>query len=519
MQLPKYPLKILDKNGNAQFATVNFFGNGEQYTGGGNSRRSMQGWNASGGDADSASSYELGKLRTRCRDLDRNSPLGTALISRPTTHSIGTGLILQSQIDRDLLGIPDNDADEWGKDTERRFHAWASNQNCDIEEQDNFYDMQSLAFISSQMSGDCFTLLPIKKNKRLYGDLRIRILEADYCGNTCGSMDTKSMVKGVELGKDGNAVAYNFANRHPEGSTPPTDWKKIKKYGSKSGRRQVIHLFKRRRPGQHRGVPALHAVVESLKQLTRFTESELMATVVSSFFTVFVKQTTPQANSILEDVMSETEKVAPGDSSSYEMGNGNIIGLGKDEDISFADPKRPNNNFGPFYNSYVEFISAAIGVPMEVITLHFTSSYSAARAALLEAWNTFKGHRTFLSRYWCQPIYEEWLTLEIANGRIKAPGFFDDELVRTAYCISSWIGQGMGMIDPQKETTAALERIDGNLSNHEREHANLLGGDWRGDMNTLSRETTFLESKGLSPADKSIDNDVIPTKTEDLEEE
>ena len=60
-------------------------------------------------------------------------------------------------------------------------------------------------------------------------------------------------------------------------------------FGPNSGERQVLHLFKRLRIDMTRGVPYLAPVIEPLKMLDRYAEAELMAAVVSSFFTVFVK--------------------------------------------------------------------------------------------------------------------------------------------------------------------------------------------------------------------------------------
>jgi capsid protein len=51
----------------------------------------------------------------------------------------------------------------------------------------------------------------------------------------------------------------------------------------------VIHLLDVDRIAQTRGVPMLAPVIEALKQLDRYAEAELMAAVVSAFFTVFIK--------------------------------------------------------------------------------------------------------------------------------------------------------------------------------------------------------------------------------------
>jgi lambda family phage portal protein len=505
--------KVLDNHGRP-FLMVN-----EGYVAAGYDRRSTRGWTINDTSPNNTSKWDLDTIKGRARDLYRNTPLASAAIDRPVDHVVGSGLDLHVELDRKTLKLDDTFADEWEDDIERRFYAWANNPLCDITEQENFYDLQSQAFRNMFMTGDIFTLLPIKSDPDLYGNLRIALYEGDMVSSPNGFDVPEKIIKGVEIDSNGAATGYHFSNVHPNGETLPTSWKLIKKYGSKSGRRQVIHMYKRKRPGQQRGVSILAPVIESIKQMGRFAESELMAAVVSSFFTVFIKQEgNSEEGNILQQGIPVAEQVLPTGSQDFEMGSGNIIGLNKGEGVEFGDPKRPSGNFEPFYNAYLAQIGMSMGIPYEVLTLRFNSSYSAARAALLEAWNLFKIWRMFVSRYWCTPIYKEWLSLEILSGRVSAPGFFEDPLLRAAWCGASWIGSGMGMIDPVKETEAAKDRIDYRLSNHETEYARNEGGDWASSMHKLAREKEFLEKNNI-PLSSRIGNNSSESKSEEKKEE
>jgi len=272
----------------------------------------------------------------------------------------------------------------------------------------------------------------------------------------------------------------------------------------------MLHLFAKERPGQRRGIPILAPVIEELKQITRLSKAELDAAVLNAYFTVFVKSATTVGPGLAEGFVPPTvgmpagqpgvsDKNAedPRDDAIYEMGSANIVEMMEGEEIQMADPKRPNQHFEPFYMAMVKQIGASIEVPFEQLLLHFQSSYSAARGALQEAWKTYRSHRTFMTRYFCQPVYEEWLTEAILKGRISAPGFFADPLIRKAWSAAAWTGPGQGQLDPLKETTAAALRIDKRLSTHEDEFVAISGGDWTGAMNRLSREETHLESLDL----------------------
>lgn len=64
-------------------------------------------------------------------------------------------------------------------------------------------------------------------------------------------------------------------------------------------------------------------------------------------------------------------------------------------------------------------------------------------------------YRAWFVADFCQPIYEEWLSEAVAKGRIKAPGFFTDPIIKDAYCSAEWTGPSAGQLDPTKEVEAA----------------------------------------------------------------
>src|SRR5690606_20406351 len=116
------------------------------------------------------------------------------------------------------------------------------------------------------------------------------------------------------------------------------------------------------------------------------------------------------------------------DENSYELAAGAIISLGENESIEQANPMRNNSSFDGFVKAVCRQIGSALEVPYELLLKHFTASYSASRAALLEAWKMFRKRRAWMAARFCQPVYEEWLTEAILLGRIDAPGFFDDPI-------------------------------------------------------------------------------------------
>jgi lambda family phage portal protein len=480
------------------------FINGGGYDGASKTKRSMRGWLTKNTDPDAAVLPDLPTLRERSRDLFANTPLAAGILKRAKTNIAGSGLRMQCRVNRDVLGLADEAAETWERNTEARFHAFAGSPECDLTRGQCFYDLQALALLTALMSGDAFALMPRIKRAGMDSDLRIALYEGDFVSNPSGAADTAAIAGGVELDDNGAPAYYHFSDIHPGSALSfPTKWEKIPVYGEKSGRRQVLHLLQKERPGQRRGIPMLAPVIESLKQLARYTESELMAAVITSFFTVFIQQENNTAEDPLSQAITGTEKVTspatnPTDANKVELGNGNVVQLGENEKVQFADPtKRPNSNFEMFFTAIVRQIGAALEIPFELLILHFTASYSASRGALVEAWKFFKERRTWLTRSFCQPVYSEWLYEEVLTGRIKAPGFLTDNFIRDAWLGNAWYGPGVGQIDPVKESDGARIRLETNLSTYEEEYAQIHGADWEQAMNRKSREQKFLKERDL----------------------
>jgi capsid protein len=123
-------------------------------------------------------------------------------------------------------------------------------------------------------------------------------------------------------------------------------------------------------------------------------------------------------------------------------------------------------------------IGGAIGVPFEVLIKHFTASYSASRAALLQFAHYIMVDRANFVVDVCQPYYETVIAEAVARGRLRLPGFFQDPLVRRAYCQALWHGPNLGELDELKAVNAAEKRLKIGISTHERESRHLLGQGW-----------------------------------------
>lgn len=489
-----------------------FKNSGYDESGASRNKNSMRGWLASSKSPQEDIDRNIPILRQRSRSLYMSAPLAVSAIKTNRTNIVGEGLRLKSTIDAAFLRMTPEAAAEWQRNTEREFELWADSKFCDSTRVNNFYEIQQVACLSWLMNGDACALVEYERPTPAfpYG-LRVHLIEADRVstphtsGTAVNLYATESttgnrIFNGVEVTDAGRVVAYHICSTYPNSQLRAAKkWQRVKAFGDKTGTPNVLMIFEAERAEQYRGVPYLAPVIESLKQLTRYGEAEMMAAVINGFFTVFITSEGNTGEVGFTGVLDDEDRVSD-DDLNYELGPGMVNVLKPGEKIDIADSKRPSSNFDAFTTALAKYVGAALEIPVELLIKSFNSSYSASRAALLEAWKAFRMKRKWLAADFCQPLYEIFLTEAIANGRIKAPGFFLDPAIKKAYCRAQWNGPAPGMLDPVKEATAAEKRIAIGVSTRQRESIEMTGTDFDANVAQLARENQLMKEAGLVSA-------------------
>lgn len=486
-----------------------FRDSGYDESGAARNKNSMRGWLASSKTPQEDIDKNIPVLRQRSRSLYMSAPLAVSAIKTNRTNIVGEGLRLKSTVDAEFLRMTPDQAAEWQRGAEREFELWAQSKFCDSTRVNNFYEIQQVACMSWLMNGDACVLLEYEKPTRAlpYG-LRIHLIESDRVStpNSTGNNvylyatnpdNGNRIFNGVEVDSNNRVVAYHICSTYPNSNLySKKEWKRVKAFGEHTNVPNVLMIYETERAEQYRGVPYLAPVIESLKQLTRYSEAEQMAAVINGFFTVFIKSTRSTSEIGFTGVVDDDDRLGD-DDRNYELGSGLVNVLNPDEEIQIADAKRPSSNFDAFVTSLAKYVGAALEIPVEILTKQFSSNYSASRAALLEAWKAFRMKRAWLAADFCQPVYEIFLSEAIAVNRLKAPGFFLDPLIRKAYCGAQWNGPAQGQIDPVKEVNAAEKRISIGISTRQRETIEMMGGDFDSNVAQLARENQMMKAAGL----------------------
>lgn len=492
------------------------------YSEGGASRThaALRGYNPLKSSVRSDVDANLNTLRNRSSDMYINSPIGASAINTNRANVIGAGLQVIPKIDYKLLGMTVEEAKAWQHNTQREFNLWAESVQCDLYRKHSFYDMQDIAYLSYLVDGDAWAAIKYRRpSPGVPYSTRIQLFEASRVCNP-GSMAAYSnsdsmtvecrnpdngnrIVNGVEIDADGAVVAYWIANRvpyDPTNNSQRLEWSRVEAFGRRTGRPLILQVSHEERPEQYRGVPYLAPAIEVLKQVSRYTNAELSAAIIKSFFTLFFTSsgTTNDLGDVLNETYGPAEQIDPDDLRRIEIGPGTLNLLPSGVDVKAVDGSRTQSTFEAFTNSLIAQIGASLGIPSEVLMNRFQSSYSAARAALLQASAMFRTRRTWFARDFCQPIYEAWLTEAIAIGRIRAPGFGMDPLITKAWAGANWYGPVMGMLDPVKEVNGAALRVKYGFSTAEREAAELTGSNYDDNVDQIASERAVWVNNGMN---------------------
>lgn len=449
-------------------------------------------------------------LRERSRDLAMNAPLGTAAVASTRTNCVGSGLSPKPRIDYEFLGMSEEAAKELQKQIKKEFDIWASSTLCDNNDQNNFYELQQIAFMDWLRNGEEFALIKYDSEKSYMPyQLRIKLIEADrisspgsldgdYFGDKKTAKNGNSIINGVEIDSSGKVEAYYVASNFPgETGGGQTRWARIKKRGDKTGNPNILHIFNAERAEQYRGVPFLAPVIETLKQLTRYTEAEIMAAVINAMFSIFIQtETGEELGGFRGEADDEEDREDEDEDDKILLGSGTVNFLKVGEKVVPVESTHPSGGFDAFSNAMASMIGAALEIAPEVLLKKFTNNFSASKGAMNETWKSFKMRRTWFVEDFCQEIYSLWFAEAVSKGRIKAPGFFNDITIRKAYTNAKWNGPAQGQLDPVKEVNAAVSRMKNGLSTHEDECIAMNGSDYEDNVRALKNENTLLREAG-----------------------
>lgn len=476
------------------------------YDAGKRSTRRTRGWGPGEGSAAADMLPDLSVLRGRSRDLDRNNSLAHGALNTKVNSAIGTGLQLRSVLDAKVLGIAEDQVAELQYQIEREWEIFE--READFTGQMHMRDLERVMFRSTRASGDLGVARRWRKRPGETYGTRIVLIEADRISNPNRAADSDRVQGGVQLSADGEIEGWHVSDRHPgDLRGAALKWRFVPRRGNASGMVQMLLAAEIMRPGQVRGVPLFAPVEEDLKQLGNYTSAEIKAAINDAYMFAFETPATEldeEGNPILTRPDGQTD--AAGELTLEDL---TVTSLDPGSKVDVKTPARPNTAFDGFVAAFCKQIGVALGIPYELLLMHFAASFSASRGALELAFKVSLVEQAWFVRSVLDPIREWQFTEMVATGRFEAPGFFDDPIKRGAWLGRVWIGPTRIQINPQVEANADQTDLETGAKTLEQIYTERTGGDFDTKSRQILRERAVLGSTGTTapPANDATNND------------
>ena len=497
-------------------ASTTMFGTGG-YRGGQGERGKRRGWFGRGRSANADMIPGSDRLRAEQRDAAMNTPIAVAALGRMVTFTIGTGLMAIPAIDGEALGLTPEEVDAWQRRLALDFDAYMASKDVDAERKSTGYGLQAVAYRGTITSGDMVKLrvMPEDQPGRVHATAW-KLIEADRLRNpptvADGAIDPttgRQIAGGVETDRWGAPVAYHILKQHPGDlmlrTVDATIPERIEAWDSKLALPRVVHVFKRERPEQDRGVGLLATIIEPLKTISDASDAELLATVMSAMLAVVYKS--PGAQPMPEpdygdgdggvSVEGGEQYDAPPERGQYKFEAGSVMEIDSDAEVDIKSPGRPNSAFDPFFQAIVRQIGAALGIPAGVLMLMFNSSYTASKAELEALYMQVRADRAWFASDDCALTYLCFVAEQVALGHYVMPGFFSDLRVRAAWLGANWRGDGKISLNPLQEAKGFEVQEAHGWRTGEDITAELTGGSFRENIRRRGAEHRAWVAEGL----------------------
>lgn len=376
-------------------------------------------WYTQGTDADAANADPY-TIRNRSRDLVRNNPWANKALQVLVANAVGFGI--RCQIKAKTKTRRDR--------AQRLWEQWAETTACDADGMHDLYGLQGLVFRSLVESGEVLIRLrPRRPEDRLPVPIQIQIIEpdliSDHIADATGIVAGNDFDRGIEFDPIGRRVAYHLFRKHPGDNHNVTA-------GARQTTRvpasEIIHLYRKDRPGQERGVSWFAPVTTTLKDVDLYEQAYLRRQQLANLFAGFMISNDPND---FGDEMDELPDLQPG----------TMYFLRPGTQIEFTNPP-PAGEDPAYRDSCLRRVAAGMGVTYEAMTGDLSSvNFSSARMGAQEMGRNIDG--------WLWTLFIP----RFCNGVLR--WFLDAVTLQTSMDTSDMVGEWTPpariQVDPSRE--------------------------------------------------------------------
>jgi lambda family phage portal protein len=379
---------------------------------------------ASDSDVNEEVRKALTVLRKKSRDLARNSPFALKAINVIVNNTVGAGI---------LPNIKGRNKTQ----TKKLQELWkqvAETSLCDSNGRNNFTTMQAIAMRSIVESGEVVALKEMTPEAP-----KMKILESDHI---VSDQEFGSVTQGIEVDVTGKPIKYFLYKNHPGSKTTSSEIVKLEAD-------KLAHAFKQERPGQLRGIPWAHSVIETLKDLNDYQYAHLIGKKVAA---CLVGTIISNGDSALTPAQRKERR-----ENELQMTPGTFRYLDQGEDVKFSNPPSAAG-YAEYVRECHRAIASGFGATYEAVTGDYSQvNFSSGRMGHIEFRRNIDSWRwTILIPHFCDPYFRWFLEWAKAKG------------VDTEGATCEWIPPAYVMVDPVKEVAAEKEAVKAGFKSRSR---------------------------------------------------
>lgn len=431
------------------------------YDGAAHSRRTA-GWKRAGpASANTEARPAITALRERSRDLARNNAYGARAISMIRNSMVGAGVIPVFKSKNKAKCRQLNELwQEWGE----------FGTQADFDGRGNIYSLMGLMARTMAESGECIALRHFVSGGRRRIPLEIQVLEPDHIDS---SHDTHARMRGqpfsclgIEFDARGKRAGYWLYDVHPGEGVSMACPKLVPE-------REVIHLFRRDRPEQIRGIPWLAPCLMRLKDLDDYEDAQLLRQKIAACFCAFITDVDGTASASDDD--EELERLEPGRIDKLPVGRG----------ITFASPPGAEN-YDSYTRQVLRGIAVGTGLTYEMLSGDYSQvNFTSGRMGKADFWPELD--------MWQWQVFIPQALAKIGEWFLDAAelGGFDTKGVHV-----DWVPPRRELVDPTKEIPALCKSVRSGFTSRQQT-VRELGYDPEAIEAEITEDNANADEKGL----------------------
>lgn len=429
----------------------------------------------------------LPKLRARARNLERNSGHARRFIQLMQDNVVGpSGFMLGVSMKFASTGKLKKIAND---SVEMAWRQWAAGA-VTADGMMNMLEVSRAAVRAYCRDGEAF--IQIIEGTRFDEGFALHFVEADLVDdnlNRSVAANQNEIRMGVEIDEFGAPVAYWVLTAHPGDH----QWGRhnLRNKHVRVPAEKMIHVFEKRRPGQTRGEPPMAPVMNDIKMLAGYRESELVhRRVAASKMGFFYREEAAGpvkglADEVLEDGTLE-----------MDADPGRMKVLPDGYKFQSFDANSTHTDYAAYEKQIIRSFATGLGPSYFDLGMDLDDvSYSSIRQGALSDRDFYRGVQGFFIFRLMMPIYRKWLK--------NIVGFRPDVAVRPTQmreCVqcSVFRGRGWSWVDPQKEVKAARDAVEASLTSRTAVTRD-QGVAFSSLVDEISNEREIMEDAGLDP--------------------